>query len=88
MNTVTDEEIARAFVPGICDKCGKPVTKGNSALLVQELALGQFAGFVSDRHLFPTDTCEDSPSRRRHLEESNWKRALKTARDAELVPTE
>jgi len=47
-----------------CDKCGKEVDPTNSALKLQELVLGPFtAGFVSDRHLYPTGDCPGSPSR-------------------------
>ena len=46
----------------ICDKCGQPV-QWNSALFFEEMTLQSFAGFVRDRHFYPTESCEGSPSR-------------------------
>jgi len=56
------ESHRKSFV-GYCDKCGKSVPEKNSALRVQEEATQRFAGFVKDRHLFPSMKCEGSPSR-------------------------
>jgi len=58
------------FCLGTCDKCERAVPKHNSAVLLQEVATGRTAGFVMDRHLYPTDDCEGSPSRV-HLAETD-----------------
>ena len=46
----------------ICDKCGQDV-EWNSALFIEEMTLSRFSGFVRDRHFYPTESCEGSPSR-------------------------
>lgn len=51
------------FLPSTCDKCGRAVPKHNSAVLLQEIATERTAGLVMNRHLYPTDDCEGSPSR-------------------------
>lgn len=76
------KEYAKSFLSGKCDKCGKIVTKDNSALLVEELATEQFAGFVSDRHLYPVDGCEGSPSRQKEVAKNKvWQEALEIAKE-------
>lgn len=63
------------FVEGRCDKCNKIVPKNNSCLLLLFYAEG-LTPFTWDRHLHPTDSCEGSPSRVRHIEENeDWKEA-------------
>ncbi len=48
-----------------CDKCGKTVEYNNSALeLSVIMGLDEFSAmFLQDRHLYPIDNCEGSPSR-------------------------
>jgi hypothetical protein len=60
---MNEKKYITGFRLGVCDKCGDHVPKENSAVLVQELATEGFAGFVLDRHLYPTGDCEGSPSR-------------------------
>lgn len=48
---------------GRCDKCGKTVEPSNSAYWLEARVTGRFIGFVKDRHLYPVDGCEGSPSR-------------------------
>jgi len=50
------------FLPSTCDKCQKPVPKENSVLLIQDIATERIV-FAQDRHLYPTEDCEGSPSR-------------------------
>ena len=59
---------------GICDKCGIEVPIHNSALVLHELVIDGFIGFVMDRHLYPIDGCEGSPSRVKLVEsDPKWK---------------
>ena len=59
---------------GTCDKCKKDVPRKNSALVLHELVVNQFIGFVMDRHLYPVDGCEGSPSRVKLVETNPiWK---------------
>jgi hypothetical protein len=58
-----------------CDKCGEKVYPSNSALLLDEIVDG-FAGYVKNRHLYPTATCQGSPSRVRRMEtDRQWQEA-------------
>lgn len=47
----------------ICDKCGKEVPKDNSVFEYQILIMMPAIGADGDRHLYPVDGCEGSPSR-------------------------
>ena len=60
-----------------CDKCGQPVDTANDAHWF-DIELTELRGGVPtradfmrcSRHLFPTPTCEGSPSRRRFIREN------------------
>jgi hypothetical protein len=52
----------------LCDKCGVVVPPENSILYLEELVNGPIIGDVRDRHLFPTKSCEGSPSRVKLIE--------------------
>ena len=56
------KEYVLNFEMGPCDKCGEHVPGGNSALLLNDLVTGS-VGMLRNRHLYPTATCEGSPSR-------------------------
>jgi hypothetical protein len=69
-----------------CDKCGKRVAKGNSALWLEFQVTGENAlSFTGqERHLYPEGDCEGSPSRV-HLINSNqkWADAYQALQQAE-----
>ena len=76
MKTRDEYWLERNRLRHLCDKCNQLVPISNSALAVDELATGRFAGAVKDRHLFPTDNCEGSPSRIRLVQSDPiWKAA-------------
>lgn len=57
----------------ICDKCGKSVPSENSALRLAHAMYGDDTFSIPlamsiDRHIYPTATCEGSPSRVRSIE--------------------
>lgn len=55
-----------------CDKCGKEVDRKNSVIEWRESG-GQILGLVKDRHLYPTQDCEGSPSRVKIVEsDKHW----------------
>lgn len=56
------------YIERRCDKCGQLVPKHNSAVQLQEIVTGS-VGFVRDRHLYPVEGCEGSPSRVKLIEE-------------------
>lgn len=61
---------------GLCDKCKKVVPRKNSVIVLHELVVNRFVGFVMDRHLYPVDGCPGSPSRVKLIEsDQQWKDA-------------
>lgn len=51
-----------------CDRCGEEVPTENSSINLADIRQGGFGGFfATDRHIYPTDTCTGSPSRREYL---------------------
>lgn len=52
-----------------CDKCGKPVDKKNDVTVLDARCLGNpiYILMHRPRHLFPTESCEGSPSRAQYL---------------------
>jgi len=51
-----------------CDKCGKPVPENNDAVMLDFIATNNWLLIgAQSRHLFPTESCEGSPSRVRAI---------------------
>lgn len=77
------------FPKYMCDKCGEEVPFHNSAKSLQELLTEAFL-WVKDRHLYPTETCEGSPSRVDAIENDLawWKayRELQEEAERRLMP--
>ena len=69
----------------VCDKCGKPVERRNDATVLEVKRTGHPLWPYVPRHLFPTESCEGSPSRAQYLGGPPDKRPGYEL-DPELVP--
>jgi sulfur transfer complex TusBCD TusB component (DsrH family) len=58
-----------------CDKCGQKVSPENSALLLDDL-VEHIVNMSHNRHLYPTSSCEGSPSRVKMIaDDLQWREA-------------
>jgi hypothetical protein len=46
-----------------CDRCGQTVEAANSAVALEQAALGNVPLWAGERHLYPVGDCPGSPSR-------------------------
>jgi hypothetical protein len=57
-----------------CDKCKELVYPTNDALLLDDIVNNIHLHWDIKRHLYPTDTCEGSPSRVKNIEtDPKWR---------------
>ena len=68
-----------------CDKCNQYVNPHNSALLLEEKVTGKVGWINRERHLFPENGCEGSPSRVKMLQtDAAWAAAYEQIKATEF----